>query len=361
MKRYLGRIFLCVTPVVIAVIVVVWACLRYINGEGGFKLGVDLSGGTILVYETDPSKMTEQARQDLAAHPEELAASLKRRIDPADLYNVTIRPVPGDPPRVEIILPTGGRVESNAAQAAWQGVLDQVKAEYPNLAISYGDVPEGQFADVVRRVTEAHPKYKDGPKAGQDIPAPEIADFIHGLEKQSNERRTFTGEEIENIKNLIQQQGSLEFRILANDVDDKAALDAAKAYIQNHQNELDTLNVEGKPPPPPTQSGAENGDRFFAVNLNGENLRYEYSWVEMGKEELYSMQLNSAAETTKEGPEKEGGRERIGKRSTRRPASKRSSPPEARFSCTGGRSKAPARSASRRTTARWARNTKSSF
>ena len=48
----------------------------------------------------------------MLAHPEQLAASLKRRIDPADLYNVTIRPVPGDPPRVEIILPTGGRVQA---------------------------------------------------------------------------------------------------------------------------------------------------------------------------------------------------------------------------------------------------------
>ena len=35
-----------------------------------------------------------------------MAAFLKRRIDPADLYNVTIRPV-GET-RFEIILPTGG-------------------------------------------------------------------------------------------------------------------------------------------------------------------------------------------------------------------------------------------------------------
>ncbi len=305
MKRYLGRILLCVIPAVIAIIVVVWAGVRYAHGEGGFRLGVDLSGGTILVYETDPSKMTEQARADLIAHPEQLAASLKRRIDPADLYNVTIRPLPGDPPRVEIILPTGGRVQANAAEAAWQDVLDKVKAEYPNLAISYNDIPEGEFADVIRRITDAHPKYKEGAKdkdghevAGKDIPAPEIADFIHGLEKVSNERRTFTGEDIENIKNLIQQQGRLEFRILANERDDKAAIDAAKAYVAAHQNEMETLNVEGKPPPPPTQNGAATGDRLFAVSLNGENLRYQYSWVEVGKEELYSLQLNSAAERT---------------------------------------------------------------
>ena len=313
MKRYLGRIFLCVIPAVLAIVVVVWAGIRYAHGEGGFRLGVDLSGGTILVYETDPSKMTDQARADLIAHPEQLAASLKRRIDPADLYNVTIRPVPGDPPRVEIILPTGGRVQANASEAAWQSVLDKVKAEYPNLAISYNDIPEGQFADLIRRVTEAHPKYKEGAKdAGKDVPAPAVADFIHSLEKESSERRTFTGEEIENIKNLIQQQGRLEFRILANDVDDKDAIDAAKAYVAAHQNEMETLNVEGKPPPPPTQNGAATGDRLFAVNLNGEGLRYQYSWVEVGKEELYSLQLNSAAETSRDAdPGRERAREEI--------------------------------------------------
>ncbi len=50
--------------------------------------------------------------------PDDLAAALKRRIDPADLYNVTIRPVAGEPPRVEIILPTGGQRQQNAEMAS---------------------------------------------------------------------------------------------------------------------------------------------------------------------------------------------------------------------------------------------------
>ena len=240
MKRYLGRILLCVVPVLVSIVVVVWASVRYAHGEGGFRLGVDLSGGTILVYEVDPdnlAKMTEQARQDLLAHPEQLAASLKRRIDPADLYNVTIRPVPGDPPRVEIILPTGGRVQ--------------------------------QSKEV----------------AGQ---------------------RTFTEAEIEEIKGLIQQQGRLEFRILANSIDDGDAIDAARTTIEKHvqpnpsddsQKTMAQLERDGLPPPPPTHDGTDKGDRTFTAKLEG-SPKYQYSWVEVGKEELYSMHLNSAAETT---------------------------------------------------------------
>src|SRR5690242_11632895 len=106
MKPNLNRILICLVPVLIAAFVVGRAWSRYEKGQGGFRLGVDLVGGTILVYEVDPTKQTQDVKV------EDLAAALKRRIDPADLYNVTIRPVRGNPPRVEIILPTGGRHQS---------------------------------------------------------------------------------------------------------------------------------------------------------------------------------------------------------------------------------------------------------
>src|SRR5665213_2160865 len=146
MKRYIGRILICVLPVLVSIIIVGWAYAKYAKGEGGFRMGVDLSGGTILVYEVDQSKMTEQARQTFK--PEDLAASLKRRIDPADLFNVTIRPVPGDPPRVEIILPTGGRQQTKAREAEWLSVLEQVKAKDKadwaddSSTVSLDDVPQ---------------------------------------------------------------------------------------------------------------------------------------------------------------------------------------------------------------------------
>jgi SecD/SecF fusion protein len=237
--------------------------------------------------------MTQDALRNFK--PEDLAASLKRRIDPADLFNVTIRPVPGDPPRVEIILPTGGRTQTLARAAEWQGVLNQVKAKYQqdwadegsNVALD--DVPEGQFKELIDRLVNAHLK-----KNGTDVDPADVSKFIYSLEKNSTEKRAFTGEEVENIKNLIQQQGRLEFRILANKKDDNDAITAAEEYMKDPKNaeQLKDLNVKGDPPTPPSQ----NGDRLFTANLHNESVRREYSWVEMGKEELYSMQLNSGAE-----------------------------------------------------------------
>ena len=142
-------------------------------------------------------------------------------------------------------------------------------------------MPQGQFKDLIDRLVNAHLK-----KNGKEVDPADISKFIYSLEKQSTERRAFTGEEVENIKNLIQQQGRLEFRILANKNDDKDAIAAAEEYMKDPKNadRLKDLNVKGEPPPPPTQ----NGDRYFTVNLHDESTRQEYSWVEMGKEELYS-------------------------------------------------------------------------
>src|SRR5689334_15140625 len=81
LRAFSGRLFVCLTPLVIAGLIVGVAVYKYVVIGGGFKLGVDLVGGTILVYEIDQNKLSEQARQDPKLG-DELAARLKRRIDP---------------------------------------------------------------------------------------------------------------------------------------------------------------------------------------------------------------------------------------------------------------------------------------
>ena len=209
MKAYLGKILICTVPVVIACVIVGWAFYQYRQEKGGFRLGVDLVGGTILVYQIDPTKPGGSGDK-----LNELAASLKRRIDPSDLYNVTIRPVPGDPPRVEVILPTGGK--------------------------GHGE---------------------------------------HSL----------TEEEVEKMRGLIQQQGRLEFRILANTEDDSKATEAAIETLRASKAAVERARETGDPPPPPSQDA-------YPVTLFGETSEHRYSWMEIGKEELYNLHLNNAME-----------------------------------------------------------------
>ena len=104
MRPFFWRIVLCLTPVVIAALATwhAWA-------NNLFKLGIDLSGGTILVYEIDTRKQ-QQRDQESGRSPQEntnlLADALKRRIDPTSTYDIKIRPA-GASGRVEIVLGAG--------------------------------------------------------------------------------------------------------------------------------------------------------------------------------------------------------------------------------------------------------------
>ncbi len=211
MKRFSWTIVSCVVPVLLAGAIVAWA---YYNN--GFKLGVDLVGGTILVYEVDENKKLKEYQ------PEQLAASIKRRIDPTDLYNVTVRPVGAT--RVEIILPTGGVAQQ-------------------------GEEPETRT---------------DG-------------------------KRQATAEEVERIKALIAQVGSLEFRILANSQDDDKAIQEAEEYIKDPKNKekLERLAREGKAP-----SGPSDGKPY-----DTSKGKHSYSWIELDRQERAVLNLDNSSES----------------------------------------------------------------
>jgi SecD/SecF fusion protein len=205
------------------------------------RLGIDLAGGTILVYEVDltrsqsrqqlaqnrpaaerPATAAEEGRRGLSSDEmARLAEALKRRIDPVDTKNVIIRPL-GDS-RIEILLP-----------------------------------------------------------------------FTAGAKTAGGAERTASSEDdVQDVKNKVSQVGVMEFRILANAVDDADGLrDAAAAVDGLSADDSDKLARAGLPPPAPANE--------YAVTVNGvEATGVRYVWVEIGKEERESLGLNNArAETS---------------------------------------------------------------
>jgi SecD/SecF fusion protein len=147
MKQFFWKIVLCVTPVLLS-LGVVWDAFA----NERFKLGVDLVGGTILVYEIDTRKTQTEGKemQDPKVLAQNLADKLKNRIDPNDLYNVVIRPVGGEG-RVEIILPTGGVKRAEEADKEWQGLLRKLEQKY-DLPANKLDVPRGQAQTLTDRI-----------------------------------------------------------------------------------------------------------------------------------------------------------------------------------------------------------------
>jgi SecD/SecF fusion protein len=181
MRPYIWKIVICLIPNLLALWFVGDAWEKYNKGEGGFKLGVDLVGGTILVYEIDTTKQAAQTFDDRAASDKDgntalLASYLKRRIDPNDLYNIVIRMVGKN--RVEIILPTGGRQRSEIAQKSWEHVLEEVKDQLEGeLTFTKNDplfaVDQGKVKDLVERIRKRMEEKKWpallGKKANKDL------------------------------------------------------------------------------------------------------------------------------------------------------------------------------------------------
>lgn len=174
MKSFFWKFAICFVPCALAAWVTADAVTKYSRGEsGGFKLGTDLVGGTILVYEIDLRKSARDVDakgkkkddkdgkkkdgevrdqgydpvRDIAV----LAEALKRRIDPNDLKNITIRPSGGEG-RVEIVLPTGGTHRAQIAQAKWQDLLKKVAEEYHVKQI---DVGRGRILELAERIQAA--------------------------------------------------------------------------------------------------------------------------------------------------------------------------------------------------------------
>lgn len=169
MKSLFWRTFWCLVPVALAGWITTVAVAKYYRGEpGGFKLGVDLVGGTILVYEIDfrkGLKDQEAGSADPQRDTNLLAASLKRRIDPNDLYNIVIRPAGGEG-RVEIILPTGGKYREERAQQAWNELLEKLKEADPDLRQRHSaklEIGRGKVQELADRIhlSKALDKWKE--------------------------------------------------------------------------------------------------------------------------------------------------------------------------------------------------------
>ncbi len=151
MRSYFWKFVICLAPCVLAGWVTASAISKYVQGEaGGFKFGVDLVGGTILVYEIDTRKqlMEQEKKYDPIENTKLLAESLKRRIDPNDLYNITIRPAGGEA-RVEIILPTGGVFRAQKAEQAWAALIKKMEDKYE---VKNLDVGRGKILELAERI-----------------------------------------------------------------------------------------------------------------------------------------------------------------------------------------------------------------
>lgn len=192
-RNFLSRFLICLAPVLITGVFVAMAARQETKQPGsGFRRGIDLAGGTILVYEVDLTRTRMQGQSATVAGAggqqgltsediQRLAENLKRRIDPADLRNVVVRPV--GTTRVEIILPYSGSASGEVG--ATEDFVQEVKSlvsqtgqlEFRILANRNDDAAAIEDAESLINSAESDPKVKEeleeAAKAGLPPPAPD--------------------------------------------------------------------------------------------------------------------------------------------------------------------------------------------
>lgn len=134
-----------------AVILIPLAVIR----AKGLKKGIDLSGGTILVYEIDA------ARQKTSIDIDELISAIKRRINPDGMKDIMIRPIGSN--RVEVIYPeaTSEDVENTKRSITDQGLLQfRILATLKHEKLLLAEAQKENFLEWTNRKT-AWAKYAE--------------------------------------------------------------------------------------------------------------------------------------------------------------------------------------------------------
>jgi SecD/SecF fusion protein len=128
----------------------------------------------------------------------------------------------------------------------------------------------------------------------QDNYGESAASILKTIEQKSpgGRSRDLTMEEVQRIKDLVARIGSLEFRILANNEDDKEGIKAAKAIINKDdaalKEKIKKAQDIGLPPPAPE-------DQYTIALPNSQKSIVKYEWVELGPQERRTLHLDNAS------------------------------------------------------------------
>jgi SecD/SecF fusion protein len=112
--------------ILVAFLIAISALYVYPPSEK-LKLGLDLAGGTSLVYEIDSSDLAPAERHGLA---ERMIPILLKRIDPTHVANIIMRPQ-GDT-RIEIQLPVAS-MEARNKRTAYEEAINKLESQNINL------------------------------------------------------------------------------------------------------------------------------------------------------------------------------------------------------------------------------------
>ena len=114
---------------ILIVVLVVLAVLALYPPSRTLKPGIDLAGGTSLIYAINTEGMSAEQQRDLA---QKMIQVLRRRIDPANIQNLIWRPLGNT--RFEIQMPLASK-ETQEKRDEFQAAMDDLLKKNVNPAV----------------------------------------------------------------------------------------------------------------------------------------------------------------------------------------------------------------------------------
>jgi len=186
------------------------------------KQGLDLAGGTSLIYEIDASDLSPADRRGLA---EKMIPILLKRIDPTHVANIVMRPQ-GDT-RIEIQLPVSSR-DTITKRKAYEEALMKLESENINLL----QIKRALSLPAQTRDAELAKFSKDSPERKQII---DELTSVYDLRSNKQAERDDLAAKLDTIKKQMTEMGlpesGLEYQVQTWA---KAAPEARKTQIQDY-------------------------------------------------------------------------------------------------------------------------------
>ena len=222
--------------VLIILLVVVAAWTLYPPGKT-LKPGIDLAGGTSLIYEIDTQGLRGEEKKDLA---QRMITVLRRRIDPANIQNLIWRPQGST--RFEIQMPLAS-AETRAKRRNFEKALSELLGENVNPAVILRSLPKP-----VEQRTEDFEKFAQGSPERLEI-LEELA-TVYDERKTEQNRRDELAVKLRTIEDSFQSAGidigQIKFNVRRwTKLDEQKLADSLLEFLDSDENlELLTRYVE---------------------------------------------------------------------------------------------------------------------
>jgi SecD/SecF fusion protein len=261
------------------------------------KPGIDLAGGTSLIYEIDTHGLGETETQNLA---ERMIIILRRRIDPANIQNLVWRPQGNS--RFEIQMPLSS-AEARQKRQNYEKALDELLAENLSRAL------------IMRSLKKpAENRTKDFEKFAKDSPdrltiLNELAKIYDEYKELQNKRDTLYAELQTQEKTISSAAIDLEqVKLHIGDwtkLNGEQLAESIKQFLGSENNlELLTKYVE-------TYAQWSKVVEQLTDPENGKNIQYKNTLKTIDKLNLTTEQIDACLETPPKSPSRKEAVEKL--------------------------------------------------